>query len=172
MRSLRWSRLWGSGWARQRRHGKQPPVLIGRRGREMDMRVAREVAVELGERLREPVAQGVKKRRHLDGLLERAVVGRALRLVDPVCRQILTGIAEGIGAFDPDLFTLQGALQPLQDTEFIVLPVDPRRPLVLFDDRLAPTGRARPRPPGRPRGSTGPLVPRDCLMTARASMTG
>jgi hypothetical protein len=82
---------------RQPVHRKEPPVLVRRRGRQMHMRVARQITVELAERLRKPVTQGVQKRPHLDGLLERLVVGRALRLLGPVCRQILTRIAESIG---------------------------------------------------------------------------
>ena len=52
------------------------------------------------------------------------IIGRPLRLLLPIGGHILAGIAKGIGAFDPDLFTLQGALEPLQDTELIVLPVE------------------------------------------------
>jgi hypothetical protein len=94
--------------------------------------------------LRELVAYGVKQRRHLDRLLACAVVGRPLGLMAPVGREILTGMAEDLGTVNPDLWTLQGALEPLHNTPFIVLPVHPRRPLVCFDDRLAPTGQDAP----------------------------
>ena len=47
----------------------------------------------------------------------------ALHIV-PVSRQILIGVTEGMGSFDPDLFALQGTLKLLQHTQFVIVAVN------------------------------------------------
>ena len=86
-----------------------------------------QVAVELGQGLRELLPQGINEGRDLHRLREYLIIGDPLRLLLPIGGHILARIAKRRGAFDPDLFTLQRPLQPLEDAEFIVLSVDPDR---------------------------------------------
>ena len=77
-------------------------------------------------------------------MLEEAIVGDAVLVLRPVRWHILTGIAKGVGALHPHLFALQRAFKALEHTEFVVLAVDPDLPVVLFNDRLTPTGQHHP----------------------------
>src|SRR5207245_7735618 len=89
-----------------------------------------------GERL----AERVEERRDGHGLPQPTIIRLVLGFILPIGRHILTGIPKGIRPFNPDLFTLYGVLEPLEDTEFIILPVDPDLALVLFEDDVPPTG--------------------------------
>ena len=113
MRSLIWLQTVGFGLGGQAGDRKEPAILVGCRGIEVDRGIAREVAIELGEGRREPLTQWVNEGGDLHGLREHAVIGRALRLIMPVRWQILAGIAKGVRPFDPDLFALEGPLELL-----------------------------------------------------------
>jgi hypothetical protein len=99
-----------------------------------------QVAVELTQGLGELLSQRVNEGGHLQGLGEHLIIGRPLSLILPLGGHIVTRIAKCLRAFDPHLFTLEGPLEPLEDTEFIVLPVALHLVVVLFDHRVAPTG--------------------------------
>ena len=77
----------------------------------MDVWVAWEIAIELGEGGAQPVTQGVQEGGDLHGLRQQPIIGDPLRLMMPIGGQILVGIAKGVGAFDPDFFALQGPLE-------------------------------------------------------------
>ena len=136
----------------------------------MHMGVPWQIAIALRKGGRQPHTERVDERGHLERLFQDTIVGGTLRIIRPVCGHILTGIAEGIGPFHPDFFTFHSTLEPLKDTELIVLPVNPDVALVLFEHSVMPAW-ATPSS-GTSLGRYCPLVPRDCLMTARASMTG
>jgi hypothetical protein len=119
---------------------KQSPILICCWCREADVGIPGQVAVELGQRLGEPLPQRIKEGEDLHRLWQYLIIGRPLRLLLPIDRHILTRITERMRAFDPDLLTLERPLELLEDTELIILAVDLDRVVVLFDHRIAPTG--------------------------------
>jgi hypothetical protein len=75
-------------------------------------------------------------------LREQPIIGRPLRLIVPIRGHILTGIAKGVRAFDPDFFALEGPLELLQHAQFVVAPVHPHRPVwVRFEHGVPPAGQ-------------------------------
>ena len=67
------------------------------------------------------------------------ILGVPLPLLLPIGGHILAGIAKRLGPFHPDLFTLEGAFEPLQDAEFIILPIDLDMPVLGLKHRVTPT---------------------------------
>ena len=104
----------------------------------MHMGVPWQIAIALRKGGRQPHTERVDERGHLERLFQDTIVGGTLRIIRPVCGHILTGIAEGIGPFHPDFFTFHSTLEPLKDTELIVLPVNPDVALVLFEHSVMP----------------------------------
>src|SRR5205823_13669652 len=65
---------------RQAVESKQPTILVGRWGRQVDKRVTGELAVKLGEGLRELLPQGSNEGSDLYRLRERLIIGGPLSL--------------------------------------------------------------------------------------------
>ena len=72
------------------------------------------------------------------------MTGDPLLLLVPIGGHIPAGIAKGVPAFDPNFFALEGPLELLQDTQLIVLPVDPNLAVLEFEHGVPPPGRHDP----------------------------
>src|SRR5262249_12343650 len=103
-------------------------VLVGCWSGEMDMGVPWQIAIELRQGGRQPRTERVDERGHLERLFGDTIVGGTLRGIRPVGGPILTGISAGIGPVHPVFVVFQGTLEPLQDTDLIVLPVNRPKP--------------------------------------------
>src|SRR5258708_39607085 len=72
------------------------------------------------------------------------IVGDTAVGVIPVSRQIVIGVAEGMGSFHPDLLALEGTLKLLQHTQLVIVAVDPGFAVDVFEDVLGPAAGNNP----------------------------